>query len=277
LYNQRVITVSALYIYPFKSCRGIAVQGFRLDELGPYLDRRFMLVDEQGVCITQRAEPRLSQVAVSIHPTAFLLSAPGLRPFKLPLSQPDGGNSIPIQLWEYSGSAIEAGSDASEWFSEYLGRPCRLVRSGMSPSRRVDPKYSPEVAYTGFSDGYPELLLSQASLEDLGKRLGKTLPVDRFRPNIVLSGTQPYEEDTWQQIRIGSIPFDVVKPCGRCAITTIDQATSQGSVEPLATLATYRKQDKSVQFGQNCVHRELGTVRVGDAVSVVTLRAPELA
>jgi uncharacterized protein YcbX len=200
-----------------------------------------------------------------------------LRPLKLPLSQPDGGNSIPIQVFEYSGSAIDAGGDASDWFSEYLGRPCRLVRCGMSPSRRVDPKYSPEVAYTGFSDGFPELLLSQASLDDLGKRMSKTLPVDRFRPNIVLSGTQPYEEDSWQQIRIGSIPFDVVKPCGRCAITTIDQATSQGGVEPLATLATYRKQGKGVMFGQNCVHRELGTVRVGDAVSVVTLRAPESA
>jgi uncharacterized protein len=270
-----VITVSALFIYPFKSCRGIAVQGFRLDELGPYLDRRFMLVDEQGAFISQRTEPRLSQVVVSIHPTAFSLSAPGLRPLKLPLSQPDGGNAIAIQLWEYRGSALEASRDASEWFSEYLGRPCRVVRTDMSPSRRVDPKYSPEAAYAAFSDGYPELLLSQASLDDLNKRLNKTLLVDRFRPNIVLSGTQPYEEDTWQQIRIGAIPFDVVKPCGRCTITTTDQATSERGPEPLATLATYRKRGNSVLFGQNCVHRELGTVRVGDAISVVALRAPE--
>jgi uncharacterized protein len=264
-----VISVSALYIYPIKSCRGISVQGCRLDALGPYLDRRFMLVDERGVYITQRTEPRLAQVAVAIHPTALAVSAPGMRALKLPLSQHDGGASIDVQVWEFHGPALDAGSDAGEWFSEFLGRACRLVRCDMAQPRRVDPEFAPELAYTAFSDGFPALLLTEASLEDLGRRAGQVFAVERFRPNIVLAGAQAYEEDSWQQIRIGAIPFDVVKPCARCVITTIDPLTGQAGVEPLVTLATYRKQCNGVLFGQNCVHRELGTMRVGDTVSIV--------
>jgi uncharacterized protein YcbX len=277
LYKRGVITVSALYIYPIKSCRGISVQGCRLDALGPYLDRRFMLIDERGVYITQRTEPRLARVAVSIHPTAFSVSASGMRALKLPLSQRDDGASIEVEVWEYNGPALDAGAEAGEWFSEFLGRPCRLVRCDMTQTRRVDPEYAPEPAYTAFSDGFPELLLSQASLDDLGRRASQVFAVERFRPNIVLAGAQAYEEDSWQEIRIGAIPFDVVKPCARCVITTLDPVTGEGGVEPLATLATYRKQGKGVMFGQNCVHRELGTIRVGDAVSVVRLREPSQA
>jgi len=264
-----VITVSELYVYPIKSCRGIAVQGFGLDSLGPHLDRRFMLVDAQGVYITQRSAASLSRVQVSIQPTALVVNAPGMRALKLPLTLRDESAVVAAVIWEHRGPAIDAGDDAAGWFSEYLARPCRLVRCAAAYPRRVDPTYSPEEAHVGFSDGFPELLLSQASLDDLGARAKRTFPVDRFRPNIVLAGAQPYEEDTWKRIRIGEIPFDVVKPCARCVITTIEQATSEASVEPLATLATYRRRGKGVMFGQNCVHRGMGTVRVGDTISVV--------
>jgi uncharacterized protein len=265
-----VISVAGLYIYPIKSCRGIAVQAVRLDDLGPQLDRRFMLVDDEAVYITQRAEPRLALVGVAIHPTALLVSAKGMRPFKLPLTVPEGSAVFEAQVWNHRGPVIDAGSEAAEWFSEFIGRSCRLVRCPPSRLRQVSAKHSPEEAYTAFTDGYPELLLSEASIADLGQRANQTFPVDRFRPNILVSGCEPYAEDHWKRIRIGQVELDVVKPCQRCVITTIDQATGEAGTEPLATLAKYRRQDKAVMFGQNCVHRGLGLLRVGDEVEIIS-------
>ncbi|HEY2736278.1 MAG TPA: MOSC domain-containing protein, partial [Polyangiales bacterium] len=200
------------------------------------------------------------------------LKAPGMRPLKLRLSQHDDGTLVPVSVWEYRGSAFDEGSDASEWFSEFLSRPCRLVRLAPVEPRRVDPKYVPDEVHVGFSDGYPELLLSEASIADLSQRAKQTFPVDRFRPNILVTGSEPYEEDRWASIRIGDIPFDLVKPCARCVITTTDQATAERSVEPLATLASYRRQGNNLLFGQNCVHRAVGSVRVGDVVSAIAVR-----
>ena len=261
--------VSALYIYPIKACRGIEVQAFRLDALGPQLDRRFMLVDEEGQFISQRIAPRLSQVVPSLAPTALTVKAPGMPTLKLPLSLPDDGRVAQIKVWDHTGPAIEADFAVHDWFSEWLQRPCRLVYMPYAQLRQVSPKYSPEAAYTSFTDGYPELLISQASLDDLAERAKMKLSVERFRPNIVVSGSEPYAEDGWKQIRIASVPFDVAKPCSRCVVITIDPATSEAGKEPLATLAHYRKQDGKVLFGQNCIHRELGSIRVGDAIEVV--------
>ena len=236
-----MLKVSALFIYPIKACRGIEVQAFRLDALGPQLDRRFMLVDEQGTFISQRQEPRLSQVVPSLSPTALLVKAP----------------------------AIEADVTVHDWFSDWLQRPVRLVYMPYAQLRRVDPQHAPEEAYTSFTDGYPELLVSQASVDDLGKRAQMQLSLERFRPNIVVSGCEAYAEDSWKKIRIGEVPFDVVKPCSRCVVTTIEPATSEAGKEPLATLASYRKVDGKAVFGQNCVHRDLGTIRVSDPLEVL--------
>lgn len=264
-----MVQVSALYIYPIKACRGIEVQAFRLDALGPQLDRRFMLVDEQGTFITQRQEPRLSQVIPGLSPTALLVKAPGMQTLKLPLSLPDDGRVAEVKVWGYAGPALEASGEVHDWFSEWLQRPCRLVYMPYAQLRQIDPQYAPEAAYTSFTDGFPELLLSQASVDDLAKRAQLKLSHARFRPNIVVSGCDSYAEDGWKQIRIGEVAFDVVKPCARCVVTTIDPDTSEAGKEPLATLASYRRQDGKVLFGQNCVHRELGTIRVNDPVVIV--------
>ena len=263
--------VSGLYIYPIKSCAGIEVQAFRLDALGPQLDRRFMLVDAQGDFISQRKEPRLSQVVPTLTPTLLLVKAPGMQTLKLPLSLRDDGRVAQVSLWEYAGPAIEADSSVHDWFSAWLNRPCRLVYMPYAQLREIDRRYSPEPAYTAFGDAFPELLISQASVDDLSQRVPgqPKLPVERFRPNILISGCDAYAEDDWKRIRIGGVPFDVVKPCERCVVTSVDPATSEAGKEPLATLATYRKRDGKVMFGQNCIHRELGTIRVGDAVEVL--------
>jgi uncharacterized protein YcbX len=267
-----MITVSALYIYPIKSCRGIAVQGFRLDELGPQFDRRFMLVDAAGKCITQREEPRLALVVPSLQPTTLTVRADGMKALKLPFAVRDGGQVVDIQLWDHRGPALDAGRDAGEWFSEWLGRECRLVYMPTAQLRRVAPDYSPEAAFTAFTDGFPELLVSTASLADLGAKAQLTLGAERFRPNLVVTGCEAYAEDTWSRVRIGAIPFDVVKPCERCVVTTIDPYTAEAGKEPLVALSAHRRQGSKVLFGQNCVHRELGSVRVGDRVEVLATR-----
>lgn len=264
-----MLKVSALFIYPIKACRGIEVQAFRLDALGPQLDRRFMIVDEQGKFITQREEPRLSQVVPTLSPTALLVKAPGMSTLKLPLSLRDDGRVTEIQVWEHTGPAIEADVTIHDWFSDWLRRPVRLVYMPYAQLRRVDPRYAAEPAFVGFADGYPELLVSQASIDDLAKRAQMPLPVERFRPNIVVSGCGAFAEDAWKRIRIGEVPFDVVKPSGRCNVINVDPATSEMGKDPLATLAAYRTQNNKAVFGQNCVHRELGTIRVADAIEIV--------
>lgn len=264
-----MISVSALYIYPIKACRGIEVRSFRLDDLGPQFDRRYMIVDEKGVAITQRQESRLALVTPSLQPTTLLVRADGMQPLKLPLTQRGDGRVVEVEHFDHRSPALDAGSDASEWFSEWLGRACRLVYMPNIQARRVSEKYSSEEAYTSFTDGFPELLLSTASIADLSTRAHTTLVPERFRPTILITGCDAYAEDNWRKIRIGEVPFDVVKPCARCVVTTIDPSTGERGKEPLATLNEYRKQDSKVMFGQNCVHRELGSVRVGDAVEVI--------
>lgn len=264
-----MVTVSALYIYPIKSCGGIEVQAFRLDDLGPQFDRRFMVVDAEGKFITQRQEPRLSLVTPTLQPTTLTVRAQGMQPLRLPLSVRDDGRVVEVTVWEHRGPAFDAGTDASEWFSEWLGRDCRLVYMPNAPLRQVSTAYSPEAAYTSFNDGFPELLVSAASLADLNQRAQRSFGMERFRPNIVVTGCDAYAEDTWKKVRIGAVRFDVVKPCGRCVTTTVDPATGEAGTEPLATLSSYRKRGGKVMFGQNCVHRDLGGIRVGDAVELL--------
>lgn len=265
-----MISVSALYIYPIKSCRGIEVRAFRLDDLGPQFDRRYMIVDKSGQSITQRQEPRLALVTPSLQPTTLLVRAEGMQPLKLPLTPREDGRVVEVAHFDHRGRAFDAGADASGWFSEWLGRECRLAYMPNAPVRQVSPEYAPEPAFTAFTDGFPELLFSSESLADLSARAKVSLVPERFRPTIVVSGCEAYAEDTWRQIRIGDVRFDVVKPSSRCSVTTIDPATGERGSEPLATLSTYRKQGSKVYFAQNCVHRDLGSVRVGDAVEVIT-------
>lgn len=264
-----MISVSALYIYPIKSCRGIEVRSFRLDDLGPQLDRRYMIVDPNGRCINQRQEARLALVVPSLQPTTLLVRAEGMQPLKLPLAPRADGRVVEVEHFDHRSPAYDAGSDPAEWFSEFLRKPCRLVYMPNAQLRRVSEKYSPEPAFTSFTDGFPELLISTSSIADLSARANMTLAPERFRPSILISGSEAYAEDTWRQLRIGDVRFDVVKPCTRCIVTTIDPQTAEKGSEPLATLAKYRKQDSKVIFGQNCVHRELGDIRVGDTVEVL--------
>lgn len=262
------LRVAALHVYPVKSCAGIARSRFAVDARGPEDDRRWMVVDPDFRFVTQRECPAMALVRVEREGEALRLLADADAPLELPAAGCEGPR-VDVVVWRDTCAAIDQGDEAARWLSERLARPVRLVRMADDTERRVNPLRSPEYAVTGFADGYPFLLIGEASLDDLNRRLPEPLPMDRFRPNVVVSGSEPYAEDTWRRIRIGALELEFAKPCGRCAITTTDQATAARGKEPLRTLARYRRLDDEAVFGSNFVHRAQGAIAVGDAIEVL--------
>ena len=274
LYGQvdTQIQVSALYYYPVKSCRGIALPEAQIDQQGICRDRRLMIVDPNGRFLTQRGHPRVALVEALIEDTWLTLKAPDMP--ALTIQFWTAGQEIDVTLWGDQCKAVDQGKHAALWLSKYVGVPCRLVHIPDGYVRQVDQRYAlnPE-DQVGFADGFPFLLISQASLDDLNSRLVEQVPMERFRPNIVVTGCQPFAEDTWKRIRIGEIEFNLVKPCARCVVTLIDQKTGIQYKEPLRTLATYRHfPGKGVLFGQNLTHNNVGTIRVEQKVQVLEYR-----
>jgi hypothetical protein len=269
-----MIQISGLYSYPIKSCGAIIHQQVELDARGLVWDRRWMLVDAGGLFISQREKPQMALIQPTIEESLLTVRAPGRRPLSLPLHR---SRDVPrlAQVWNDRCLSWDEGQDAADWFSEALDVDCRLVRMTDEHVRRVDERYARRPAQIGFSDGYPLLVVSEASLDDLNRRLierGKEpVPMSRFRPNVVLSGAEAYAEDGWHTVQIGAVTLDIVKPCARCVITTIDQTTGHKpeSEEPLATLNTYRKREGKVLFAQNAIHHAPGVLTIGDAVKIV--------
>jgi uncharacterized protein len=263
------ITLSALCIYPVKSCRGVALRAAQLDAWGLQFDRNWMVVNAAGRFLSQRELPQMALIETAIRTDSLHLSAPGAPSLAVPLA-PYLGETLTVQIWRDQAQAIDQGEVAAAWFSQVLGQSVRLVRIGTGYSRPVKPALTGSSSAVSFADGYPLLLISEASLADLNARLPETLPMNRFRPNLVISGCEAYAEDSWQQIQINGIAFSLVSPCERCAITTTDQATgSRTSPEPLKTLATYRHRSGGVIFGQNLVHQSQGEVMAGSLVQVI--------
>jgi uncharacterized protein YcbX len=254
-------------VYPVKSLGGVEVGEWEVEARGFRHDRRWMLVDEEGVFLSQRRLPRMALVSVRIEEDGLLLlEAPGMPALRVPFEA--GAGELDVVVWGDEVRAVAVGPEADGWFEGFLGLRCRMVRMPDDAVRRVDPAYALAGDKTSFADGFPFLLLSQASLDDLNGRMGEPLPVDRFRPSIVVEGCGAYAEDGWGRISLGGIPFRVVKPCSRCVITTTDQRTGERGKEPLKTLATYRKREGAVHFGQNLIPDATGTLKVSDALTV---------
>jgi len=264
--------LSELLVYPVKSCAGIAVTDWPLDARGLRHDRSLMVVDARsGVFLTQREIPALALVRPSLHGGALRLTTPG-GSTDLRLDGPPGPTRR-VTVWEHTGPATDCGEGAAILLSDHVRRDVRIVAVPRDHERTAESQYAgPDVA-VGFSDGYPLLLIGAASLEALNSRLPSPLPMNRFRPNLVVTGAAPFAEDGWDSIRVGEALIDIVKPCARCAITTVDQSTGiRSGAEPLRALGTFRRGDRGVMFGQNAVHRSLGTLRVGDDVQVAALK-----
>jgi uncharacterized protein YcbX len=257
------VRVSRLFIHPVKSCRGLAVDEARVTSRGFEHDRRWMVVDWDGKFVTARDDARLLAVRPSIEGRSLVLDAPGAPTLRRPVRA--SGRRCRVTVW---GDECEAVRDdeASAWIGDVLGGPYALVHMPDETRRPVDLDPAEPEYVVSFADGFPFLLLSEASLADLNRRLERPAVMERFRPNLVIDGVAPYAEDELEGFRIGNVWFEGRKRCARCVLTTVDPDTGEAGAEPLRTLRSYRADDGRVLFGMNLVHRGEGTVRVGDPV-----------
>ncbi|HSC83892.1 MAG TPA: MOSC domain-containing protein [Pseudomonas sp.] len=264
--------VSALYRYPLKSARSESLGSARVEALGLAGDRRWMLVDtSNGRFLTQRLLPQMGRISALYNAAGGLtLSAPGCADLDVALPEPDS-ELRGVTVWSDSLRVPDAGDAAAAWLSSFIGRDCRLVQVPESRARQVDTGYAQPGDKVAFADAFPLLLIGQASLDDLSERVGRPLEMLRFRPNLVVQGSEPYAEDSWKRIRIGELEFEVAKGCSRCVLTTLDPQTGERSAdrEPLTTLKSYRERDGEVYFGQNLLPRGVGELQVGMRVEVL--------
>ncbi|MEP7289412.1 MAG: MOSC N-terminal beta barrel domain-containing protein [Chloroflexota bacterium] len=270
-------TLSALFSYPVKACGALSHMQIELDERGPIWDRRWMVIDVNDMFVTQREHPAMALIQPTFAGDCLYLAAPGMPTVGIALHREPAPISK-VQVWKDVCEAWDEGETLASWLSDYLHTPVRLVRMADNFVRPVDSRYALQPAQTGFSDGFPLLIVSEASLAELNRHLtargSEPIPMSRFRPNLVVTGCDAFAEDTWRTVQIGSMTLDVVKPCARCVVTTVDQATGTvpDSAEPLATLKTFRQQNNKVMFAQNAIHYAPGTLVVGDVVTVQTTR-----
>lgn len=257
--------VSHLYIYPIKSLRGIEMQEAEVLEKGFRYDRRWMIVDEDSGHVTQRTHPQLSQIKVELHGESITVSHREMPQLEIPVGI-NQGEEIEVTVWEHTVVARVANAEINDWISKVAGEPCRLVYMSEQTSRPANPKRAKNGEHVSFADAYPYLVVSQASLDDLNGRLQSPIPMHRFRPNIVVTGTDAYAEDHWRDFQIGAIPFYGTHGCKRCVFITVDQETGKKGAEPLKTLATYRKEGNEIYFGLNAFSKKEGILKVGDAV-----------
>jgi uncharacterized protein YcbX len=261
-----VVGVTELWIYPIKGCRGSRLTNARLERAGLEGDREWMIVGEDDGFLTQRTQPRMALVAPRLEHDRLVLSAPGLP--ELVISTDALEPRPPVTVWGDSVAAVSAGPRARRWLEAWLGVPCDLVRMAPGAHRPVDPRYAAPDDLVSFADAFPVLLISQGSLDELNRRLAAPVPMDRFRPNLVVDGCPPFAEDDWAAVEIGEARLRVAKPCARCVVTTVDQTTGLRGREPLATLAAFRTRDGKALFGQNLVPEATGRIAVGDPVRV---------
>ncbi|MGW2861192.1 MOSC domain-containing protein [Streptomyces sp. NPDC001205] len=268
--------VHGIHIHPVKSVGGYDTARAAVEPWGLAGDRRWMLVDTQGTAVTQRERPGLALSSAATLPGGGVrLSAPGCGDLVVEPPQPVAPTGV--TLFGNKFEAVAAADEAHAWFSAYLGTEVRLMHLDDPAHRRaIDPQYAPNGETVSFADGFPLLIATRASLDALNSLIAEgdhaaegPLPMNRFRPNVVLDGTEAWAEDTWSRIAIGEVSFRLAKPCGRCVITTTDQATAERGKEPLRTLGRYRRVGKSLAFGVLVVPEHTGTIRVGDAMRVL--------
>jgi uncharacterized protein len=265
------VWLSGLFIYPIKSARGIALPEAELTPRGLAYDRRFMLVDADGVFLTQRQLPAMARLVTSIDAWRQLrVSFDDLAPLELPLT-PDAGPRCEVRVFQDRVTAIDLGAEPAAFFSRALGRPARLVYMPDDALRAVHRDFAEPHDSVSFADGFPYLLANDASLDALNARLSERIPMNRFRPNLVVSGAEAFAEDGWTRLQIGEALFEVRKPCTRCAIITTDQERGERAAkEPLTVLAGFHTWQGKATFAQNLLCRGTGTLRLGDSVGVLT-------
>ncbi|MFH8492922.1 MOSC domain-containing protein [Streptomyces coeruleorubidus] len=267
----------SIHVHPVKAIRGLAPREAVVEPWGLTGDRRWALVDDGGKVLTQRRHPRLALAAAELLPDGGVrLSAPGMEPLAVPVPTPS--DTLPVEIFRDKVDAVPAEDEAAHaWCSAYLGIEAHLVHMDDPATRRpVDPEYARPGETVSFADGFPLLLTTSASLDALNDLIAQgdhaeegPLPMNRFRPSVVVAGTDAWAEDDWSRLAIGDVSFRVAKTCGRCVVTTTDQGTGERGREPLYSLGRHRRLDGKLVFGQNLVPLSRGTIRVGDPVSIL--------
>ena len=261
--------LSSISIYPIKSTAALDLQSATIDARGLMHDRRWMIVDPEGRFLTGRQLARMVLIRALPAGDGLVLQAPSMPDRIVAAPASNDGERLPVTVWDDVVDAACADAVDDAWLSEFLGRPVRLVAMDAQSVRTVESK--PSSAFdddVSFADGFPFLAISQASLDALNARLDKPIPMQRFRPNLVIAGCDPHAEDSWHRIRIGGVEFEAVKPCARCVFTTVDSelGVRDPSGEPLRTLKSYRRSDEGITFGMNLVARARGRICIGDRV-----------
>lgn len=261
--------VHSLFLYPVKSLAGVEAAQLEFDDFGPVADRRWMIVDESGKFVSQRSMPQLALIGTGLDEGHVVISVPGRGDFTLVAGQ----ESLTVGVWRDQALALNEAGKASAAISEFCGVQLRLVYMPDDSFRRVDETRVPDRRRVSFADGFPLLVTNTRSLDDLNRRLDEPVEMRRFRPNIVIDGERPWEEDHWHSLTLDGQTLQLVKPCSRCVMTTVDPDTGIQSTqrEPLRTLAGFRRTSEGVIFGMNGVHLGNQPIRVGDPVSVKLL------
>jgi uncharacterized protein YcbX len=262
-----MLTLTGIRYYPIKSLAGIMRSRARVMAKGLEYDRRWMLVDENGVFMTQRVHGTMALFGVNETPDGFVIDFNG-DSIRLPYDQGVATNSFDVQIWEDRVTAFEVDPSISAWFSRKLNLNCRLVAFPESNPRQLEAPYGSPGENVSLADAYPLMIIGESSLADLNSRLQESLDMNRFRPNLIFSGGAPYEEDTWRDFSIGGKPFTGTKRCARCVLTTVNPLTGQKGAEPLKTLATYRRENNKIYFGQNVIARTLEEIKVGETIQI---------
>lgn len=290
--------ISEINIYPIKSLKGISLVSAVVEKRGLRHDRRWMLTDRQGMFFTQREVPKMAAIAVRLDSGQLIVESESAGTINIPF-EPDRGSRQNVNVWQSDVAGVVYNGEVSEWFSDVLRRSCQLVLMPETSERHVNEKFDSGSDIVSFADGYPLLLIGEGSLSNLNERLHDIyrdeengeklpLPMNRFRPNLVVEGSEPFEEDRWSKIRVGEAIFRVVKPCARCVMTTVDQARGEfDGKEPLRTMASFRmakdvfpatfetlgQTANAVLFGENLIPENPGvSIHVGDPIEVLEFR-----
>lgn len=270
--------LSEINVYPIKSLKGISLDEARIERRGLEFDRRWMLIDADNKFLTQREFPQMATIEVSIGENGLNVSQKKGSRLEIPF-RPQTNETARVKIWSSRCTAFIYDDSINEWFADVLQTKCRLALMPLETERRVNYFYAVQKDdHVSFADGYPFLLIGENSLADLNSRLENKVPMNRFRPNLVVKDTEPFAEDGWKKISIGAAIFHVVKPCARCVLTTIDQTSGEKfGPEPLKTLAGFRIPKRSLKkkilFGQNLIAATEGEIlRVGDAVKILEIK-----
>lgn len=260
-----------IYVYPIKSLGGILLQQAEVQQTGLQYDRRWMLVDKNGNFLSQRTFPQMAMLEVNIVAGGLVVTHKKgtLQPLTIPFST-NTEREMPVTIWDDVCTAVEVSAHAGAWFTEALGMAAKLVYMPVTTRRLVDTEYAARDEIVSFADAFPILMIGQSSLDDLNHRLETPVLMNRFRPNLVFHGGPAFFEDSLKDFRIGEVTFSAVKPCTRCVMTTINQEDGIKGQEPLRTLASYRTFKNKVRFGQNLLYSNLGTIKTGDCLQVLS-------